>query len=63
MSWNIDEDAVYRPRTILRRAPDKHVERLKAERRLEVVPPRPKPEAGEDDIPANTRPGNKRPKG
>jgi hypothetical protein len=47
MAWNTDDDAVYRPRTILRRAADKRVERLKAERRLEVV----------------RRPAGKRPKG
>jgi len=63
MSSNIDDDAVYRPRTILRRAPDKRLEALKAERRLEIVPPRPKPETGEDDIPVNPRPAKLRPGG
>jgi hypothetical protein len=62
MPSNIDDDAVYRPRTILRRTADKRLKALKAERRLELVPPRPKPQAGEDDIPAKPPPRAKRPK-
>jgi hypothetical protein len=63
MPSNIDDDAVYRPRTILRRTADKRLKALKAERRLELVPPRAKPQAGEDDIPANPRPAKLRPGG
>jgi hypothetical protein len=62
MPSNIDDDAVYRPRTILRRTADKRLEALKAERRLEIVPPPSKPNAGEDEVPVNPRPGNRRPK-
>ena len=56
MPSNIDDDAVYRPRTILRRKADKRLEALKAERRLEIVPPRPKTQAAKDKIVAKPRP-------
>lgn len=49
MSLTIDPDGVYRPRVILRRKRDKRLEMLKAERRLELVPPRALPERAPAD--------------